>query len=97
MRTLSGDGTAGAWLSPDIRAPLDYHQTLDMRTGTLTRTVGYRDRDGHRLGVEQHRLVHMGDPHLAALRTVLTTEDRPSRIQVESVLDGEVRNTNVRR
>ncbi|QLH25291.1 glycoside hydrolase family 65 protein [Streptomyces sp. Rer75] len=97
FRTLSDDGTVGAWLSPDTRVPLDYRQVLDMRAGTLTRTVAYRGPGGHRLGVEQHRLVHMGDPHLAALRTVLTAEDRAVRVEVESALDGDVRNTNVRR
>jgi trehalose/maltose hydrolase-like predicted phosphorylase len=49
------------------------------------------------LGVEQTRLVHMGDPHLAALRTVFTAEGWSGDIEIESCLDGEVLNGNVHR
>lgn len=49
------------------------------------------------LGVEQVRLVHMADPHLAALRTVVTAEEWSGELEVESVLDGDVINSNVHR
>jgi len=97
FRPLPEDSTTGAWFSPDHCRLLDYRQVLDMGMGTLTRTISYRDHSGHRLGVEQTRLVHMGDPHVAALRTVLTAEGWSGRVEVESALDGDVRNANVRR
>ncbi|CAM5293887.1 Trehalose/maltose hydrolase-like predicted phosphorylase OS=Streptomyces albaduncus OX=68172 GN=FHS32_002752 PE=3 SV=1 [Streptomyces griseoloalbus] len=49
------------------------------------------------LGVEQVRLVHMADPHLAALRTVVTAEEWSGELEVECVLDGDVTNSNVHR
>ncbi|MFI8091025.1 glycoside hydrolase family 65 protein [Streptomyces sp. NPDC086080] len=99
FRTRAGDGTWGPWLSPDARgtALLDHRQVLDLRRGLLIRTSRYRERTGRTLRVEQTRLVHMGDPHLAALRTVLTAEDWSGDVEVESALDGEVINANVHR
>ncbi|GGV58594.1 hypothetical protein GCM10010294_05770 [Streptomyces griseoloalbus] len=39
----------------------------------------------------------MADPHLAALRTVVTAEEWSGEIEVESALDGDVTNGNVHR
>ncbi|MGW5215738.1 glycoside hydrolase family 65 protein [Streptomyces sp. NPDC004051] len=89
-------GPWGPWFSPDTRAFLDHRHVLDLRRATLTRTFRYRD-DAGVLGVEQTRLVHMRDPHLAALRTVFTAEDWSGEIEVESALDGGVINGNVHR
>ncbi|MEU9849568.1 glycosyl hydrolase family 65 protein [Streptomyces sp. NPDC047985] len=90
-------GPWGPWFSPDVCAVMDYRHTLDLRRGTLTRTFRYRDDDTGVLGVEQIRLVHMGDPHLGALRTVFTAEDWSGEIEVEAALDGDVINSNVHR
>ncbi|UCM87772.1 glycoside hydrolase family 65 protein [Streptomyces marincola] len=77
---------------------LRYRQVLDLRHGTLGRSVRYRDRHGRHLGVEQCRLVHMADPHLAALRTTFTAEDWSGTIEVESAIDGmAAANTGVER
>ena len=97
FRLRSADGTAGPWFSPDTRQPLDYRQSLDLRRVTLTRTFRFRDDEAGVLGVEQVRLVHMADPHLAALRTAVTAEDYSGEIGMESVLDGDVINSNVHR
>ncbi|GAA1926176.1 glycosyl hydrolase family 65 protein [Streptomyces sodiiphilus] len=87
------------WFCPDDdpEALVLYRQTLDLRRGVLTRRLRVRDRQGRHLGVEQSRLVHMGDPHLAAMRTVLTAEDWSGTVEIESVLDGSVRNEGVDR
>ena len=76
---------------------LDYRQTLDLRRGTLTRRLRLCDRHGRRLTVEQRRLVHLGDPHLAALHTSFTAENWSGGIEIESALDGTVENTGVER
>ncbi|MZF86012.1 glycoside hydrolase family 65 protein [Streptomyces sp. SID5643] len=92
--------TGGAWcpwFSPDTSALLDYRHVLDLRRATLTRTLRFRDGDVGVLGVRQTRLVHMGDPHLAALRTVFTPEDWSGEIEIQSCLDGDVINGNVHR
>ncbi|MDX2820313.1 glycosyl hydrolase family 65 protein [Streptomyces ipomoeae] len=97
FRLHSAAGTAGPWFSPDVRHPFDHRHSLDLRRATLTRTFWFRDGEAGALSVEQIRLVHMADPHLAALRTVFTTEDWSGEIEIESVLDGDVANGNVHR
>ncbi|MFH8800814.1 glycoside hydrolase family 65 protein [Streptomyces sp. NPDC017936] len=97
FRLRHAEGPWGRWFTPDTHALLDHRHTLDLRRATLTRTFRHRDGGTGVLTVEQTRLVHMGDPHLAALRTVFTAEDRSGEIEVESGLDGEVINGNVHR
>ncbi|MFD7115909.1 glycoside hydrolase family 65 protein [Streptomyces sp. NPDC059922] len=92
------DGAApGPWLSPDGPHLLTHRQSLDLRHGTLTRWSVYEDDAGRRLRVEQCRLVHMGEPHLAAQRTSFTAEGWAGTVEVESALDGDVRNAGVER
>ncbi|MFF1278448.1 glycoside hydrolase family 65 protein [Streptomyces marokkonensis] len=97
FRLRSPDGVLGPWLTPDSAALLDHRQVLDLRRAVLVRTSRYRDEAGRVLQVEQTRLVHMGDPHLAALRTVLTAGDWSGDVEIESSLDGDVINANVHR
>jgi len=92
VRTPSGN-----WLAPDTHKILDHDQILNLRAGTLERTVRYEDENGRCLTVRQLRLVHMADPHLALLRTELMPEGWSGQIEVESALDGTVANTGVER
>ncbi|MFF9076589.1 glycosyl hydrolase family 65 protein [Streptomyces sp. NPDC014872] len=87
----------GPWLTPDHEQLVEHGQWLDLSGGTLTRRSVYEDGAGRRLCVEQCRLVHMGDPHLAALRTVFRAEGWAGEIEVESGIDGDVRNAGVER
>ncbi|WP_255945622.1 glycoside hydrolase family 65 protein [Streptomyces odontomachi] len=97
FRPRFADGSTGPWFTPDARRLLDYRQTLDLRRATLTRSFRYRDEVAGMLTVTQIRLVHMADPHLAALRTVFTAEEWSGELEVESALDGDVINENVHR
>ncbi|MGW5470094.1 glycoside hydrolase family 65 protein [Streptomyces chartreusis] len=97
FRLRHAEGAWGRWFSPDTHALLDHRHALDLRRATLTRFLRHRDDERGVLGVEQTRLVHMGDPHLAALRTVFTAEDWAGEIEIESGLEGEVINSNVHR
>ncbi len=97
FRCRRAQGPWGPWFSPDACTFLDYRHTLDLRRGTLTRTLRYQDDAAGVLSVEQIRLVHMREPHLAALRTVFTAEDWSGEIEVEAALDGGVINSNVHR
>ncbi|MDW4909559.1 glycosyl hydrolase family 65 protein [Streptomyces sp. ADMS] len=87
----------GPWFSPHPHTLLDHRHTLDLRRATLTRAFRHRDGEAGVVAVEQSRLVHMGDAHLAALRTVFTAEDWSGEVEIESCLDGEVTNGNVHR
>ncbi|MEV5467227.1 glycosyl hydrolase family 65 protein [Streptomyces griseoincarnatus] len=97
LRQRFADGASGPWLSPDTQQSFDHRHTLDLRRAVLTRRFRYRMQGGGVLEVEQVRLMHMTDPHVAALRTVVRADDWSGEIEVESGLDGDVSNANVRR
>ncbi|MEU8827962.1 glycosyl hydrolase family 65 protein [Streptomyces sp. NPDC048636] len=87
----------GPWLTPDSAELTEYRQVLDLRHGTLTRRLRFTDRHHRVLVVEQRRLVHMGDPHLAAQRTTFTAVGWSGTVEIESALDGAVTNAGVAR
>ncbi|KAF4407190.1 glycoside hydrolase family 65 protein [Streptomyces lycii] len=90
-------GPDTAWFSPDADRLLDHRQTLDLSCGTLDRDTRYEDARGRRIRVRQTRFLHMADPHLAVLRTVLQAENWSGAFEVESGLDGEITNSGVPR
>ncbi|MFI2370796.1 glycoside hydrolase family 65 protein [Streptomyces sp. NPDC018833] len=85
------------WFHPDGPALREHRQRLDLHAGTLERTLRYATDDGRVLAVRQLRMVHMGDPHLAVLRTEFTAEGWAGEIEVETALDGSVTNSGVAR
>ncbi|MEV7794441.1 glycosyl hydrolase family 65 protein [Streptomyces sp. NPDC087512] len=88
---------SGAWLTPDDAPVQDHRQTVHLDTGVLERRTRYGLGDGHALIVRQLRLVHMAEPHLAALRTEFTVEGAAADLDVEASLDGDVTNAGVPR
>ncbi|MBD0421984.1 glycoside hydrolase family 65 protein [Streptomyces sp. TRM S81-3] len=87
----------GDWLTPDTAPVLDHRQTVHLDSGTLERRTRYRLDDARVLSVRQLRLVHMADPHLAAMRTEFTAEGGSTELDVEAALDGGVTNAGVPR
>ncbi|MFG2138239.1 glycoside hydrolase family 65 protein [Streptomyces sp. NPDC048650] len=96
-RIRPSDAPPGPWLAPDHPQLTAHRQTLDLRHGTLTVWSTYTDGAGRRLRVKQTRLVHMGDPHLAAQRALFTADGWAGEVEVETGIDGEVRNAGVAR
>lgn len=96
-RCLPEGAPPGDWLTPDHPALRHSRVSLDLRAGTLTRRMLFHDAEGRRLGVTHTRLVHMGDPDLAAQRTLFRAYGWSGRIEIESVLDGDVTNAGVER
>ncbi|SCK15856.1 glycoside hydrolase family 65 protein [Streptomyces sp. WMMB 322] len=90
-------GERGDWLSPRSPEMVAHHRRLDIRHGELTRYTAYRDAGGRELEVEETRIVSMADPQLAALRIVFTARGWSGSIDIESCLDGDVRNDGVAR
>ncbi|GAA3378998.1 glycosyl hydrolase family 65 protein [Streptomyces sannanensis] len=91
------DGPLGDWLTPDHRTLRHFHLSLDLRAGVLTHRMLFQDGHGRRLTVTHTRIVHMGDPHLAAQRTTLRAHGWSGTVEVESALDGDVSNAGVDR
>ena len=89
-----GDGN---WFNLRAVEILSYRQELNLKTGVLLRTVRFRDRQGRKTQVTDRRVVHMGNPHLAALETTLTAENWSGRLEILSGLDGRVVNAGVER
>ncbi|MFJ7297395.1 glycoside hydrolase family 65 protein [Streptomyces collinus] len=87
----------GQWLTPDSAPVLGHRQTLVLDAGLLDRVTRYGLDDDRVLSVRQRRLVHMGDPNLAALRTEFTVEGATTELDVEAALDGGVTNSGVQR
>ncbi|WP_369214893.1 glycoside hydrolase family 65 protein [Streptomyces flavofungini] len=87
----------GAWLTPDTAPVLDHVQTLHLSSGLLERRTRYGLGEGASLTVRQQRIVHMADPHLAALRTEFTAGGFAGDLDVEAALDGGVTNDGVPR
>ncbi|QCQ91137.1 glycoside hydrolase family 65 protein [Rhodococcus sp. SGAir0479] len=92
--TFRGEG--GDWFSPASSFEmLHHHVGLDMRGGVLLRESVVVDGQGRRTRIRQRRIVSMADPHLAVVDTVLWPENWSGTLAVRSVLDANVRNSNV--
>ncbi|MGW0081083.1 glycoside hydrolase family 65 protein [Streptomyces sp. NPDC003393] len=87
----------GDWLTPDTATVLAHRQVLHVDGGLLERRTRFGLGAGRTLTVRQLRIVHMVDPHLAALRTEFTTEGFTADLEVEAAIDGGVTNAGVAR
>jgi beta-phosphoglucomutase family hydrolase len=85
----------GDWLDLTTTHVADYRQDLDLRHGILHRSFEVTGTDGRTTQVAERRLVHMANPHLAALEWVITPKNWSGRLEVRSGIDGTVENRNV--
>ncbi len=95
LLTFRVDG--GEWFSVNAVELLSYRQELDLGKGLLLRDLRFRDREGRETRLSSRRLVHMRQPHLAALETTISAENWSGRLEVRSALDGRVVNAGVER
>jgi alpha,alpha-trehalase len=89
--------TGGDWFDPARVELLEHEQVLDMQRGVLERVLRFRDEGGRCTRVAERRLVHMEQPHLAAVELRITAENWSGTIEVRSAIDGRVRNAGVER
>lgn len=87
----------GGWFSPDSSEVDQHHLELDLRRSVLTRRSRLVDPDGRVLAVTQRRFVSLRDPHLLVLESTWVPENFGGVLEVESALDGTVRNDGVSR
>lgn len=87
----------GTWFDIDDVEVLSYLETVDLRRATVRREFSFRDDIGRITHVEQRRLVSMHSHHVGALETRVTAVNWSGRLQIRSLIDGEVRNQGVER
>ncbi len=87
----------GDWFDLRQVKIIEFRQELDLKRGFLRRKVRFRDEQGRTTRLDQRRLVHMGNRHVAALCSNLVAEDWAGEIELCSSLDGRVINNNVER
>ncbi len=87
----------GPWFSRARVRILSWKVELHLRKGILSRRLRWQDPAGRITRVENHRLVSMADPHLCALRCVITPENYDGRITIRSGIDGLIVNAGVER
>ena len=92
---LSFRPAEGEWLDLDAMEQLAHEHSLDVRRGLLVRKFRVADAQGRRTAVEELRLVHMADPHFAALEWTITAENWSGEIEVRAGIDAAVENRNV--
>ena len=87
----------GEWCSVDKANILFFRQELDMKAGVLHRLVHLCDPMGRETKVIERRLVHMVDKHIAALELTIIPVNWSGAIDVESGINGNVKNEGVKR
>ncbi len=87
----------GKWFKLREVEILSYRQELHLKRGMLLRTIRFRDEQGRQAKLAERRLVHMAEPHLAALEMTITPENWSGRLTIRSALDGRVINAGVER
>jgi alpha,alpha-trehalase len=87
----------GSWFTGREVEILAYRQELDVQRGVLSRRIRFRDAQNHETTLVSRRIVHMRDPHLAAIEMTLRPENWSGTIEIKSALNGRVRNTGVTR
>lgn len=75
---------------------LNYRQTLDLKCGTLSRHIEFRDKEGRETSLHDVRFVHMRHFHLAVLRTVITPKNWSGDLTIRSGIDARITNSGVK-
>lgn len=87
----------GEWFDLAHVELLDYTHWLDLYRGVVHRRIQFRDRSDREFELETRRIVHMGDPHIAAISWVLTPLNWSGAVEVRSAIDGRITNSGVAR
>jgi len=87
----------GPWFAMADVEIIQHRLTLDMRRGLLVRKLRFVDAAGRYTTVRQRRFVHMGDPYLAGLQTVVMAENWTGTLRISSGIDGAITNSGVAR
>jgi len=87
----------GAWFTPSSTRILSFYQELNMREGIFFKKMLCQTPHGRKTWIKETRIVHMVNPHIAAIKYEITPENYSDYLDVRSMLDGAVLNMNVER
>jgi len=85
------------WLDLNETEIISFTRRMDFRDGVLHRKVVIKDKAGRETLIESSRLASMAQPHLAALRYIITPLNYSDRIYIQAGLNGRIINTGVER
>lgn len=90
---------AGAekWFSLDDVEILKFEKELDVQRGLLSLIVQFRNGAGHESMLVTRRYIHMADAHVAGIQWTLTPLNWSGGMEIQTMLDGRVRNRGVER
>jgi len=86
-----------AWFSIDETTILSFRQELDMEEGVLHKLIHFSDGKGRETRLIERRFVHMGNKHLASIKLTIMPINWEGKIEVESGIDGNIKNEGVKR
>ena len=86
-----------AWLGDDGLSILADDHHLDLRGGTLHRSLRFQDAEGRITRVEQRRFMHLERHEFATLESVITPENWSGELRVRSGIEAGVKNFGVPR
>ncbi|RRS30021.1 MAG: beta-phosphoglucomutase [Epsilonproteobacteria bacterium (ex Lamellibrachia satsuma)] len=87
----------GDWFSIDETTILSFRQELDMEEGILHKLIHFSDAKGRETRLTERRFVHMGNKHLASIKLTIMPINWEGKIEVESGIDGNIKNEGVKR
>ena len=74
---------------------LNFDRRLDLQRAILQRHVRWQAPDGLVVDISFERFISYADPHLAALRLLVTPVNRDTVLQIEAGIDGHVANDDL--
>lgn len=83
--------------SPFKEELLEYKQELNLKEGTLTQDITFRDSKDQETRIVTKRFASMDDPHNVAIQFSVTPLNYSGDISLGSFLDGNIKNNNVAR
>jgi beta-phosphoglucomutase family hydrolase len=95
--SITAANNTTAWIDPSNCEDLEIERWLDLKEGTLRKTMIVTDENNGKYRVLSSRCVSMAQPHLAALQYSITPLTSDTIIEIESRLDGSKFNNGVPR
>lgn len=85
------------WFSIDETNILSFRQELDMQEGILHKLIHFSDAKGRETRVVERRFVNMANKHIASIELTVMPINWEGKIEIESGIDGNVKNEGVKR